>query len=72
MCEEHCLSEDWSVLPGFYVQIRHGFQDFRKGWVEDAMPDGSALWLAQDGPLERKLIAKVEGFTARVAGCTCP
>lgn len=72
MCEETCLIDDWSALPGQDVEIRRGAHAVRTGRVEAAMADGSALWLAQDGPLERKMIAKIDGYTVRATRCSCP
>ncbi|WP_457966909.1 hypothetical protein M1E17_09505 [Arthrobacter sp. D1-29] len=54
--------DDWSQLVGFFVEVRHDQQILRSGFVDRAMPDSSALWLAADGIEKRTLIAKVEGY----------
>jgi len=54
--------EDWSQLVGAHVEVRINKQCLRTGYVEDAMPDSSALWLAADELDSRTLIAKVEGY----------
>lgn len=43
---------EWSLLINTLVEIRLHDQVIRKGYVEEAMPDSSALWIAadQDGP----------------------
>lgn len=54
--------DDWSHLVGAFVEIRNNKKCLRSGFVEDAMPDSSALWLAADGHDGRALIAKAEGY----------
>jgi hypothetical protein len=44
------------------VEVRKDHKFFRTGFVDSAMPDSSALWLALDGPNDRILIAKAEGY----------
>lgn len=54
--------EDWSQLVGAFVEIRNDKLCLRSGFVDEAMPDSSALWLAADGFDGRALIAKAEGY----------
>lgn len=54
--------DDWSQLVGAYVEVRNNKKCLRSGFVEDAMPDSSALWLAANGADGRALIAKAEGY----------
>jgi hypothetical protein len=54
---------DWHGLEGQIVEVRHNGRPYRRGWVEDSMPDGSGLWLAADGPAGRELIWQGEGFS---------
>jgi len=43
---------EWRLLLNTFVEIRLNGQVLRTGFVEDAMPDSSALWIAanKDGP----------------------
>lgn len=52
----------WSHLIGAFVEIRRNNQVFRTGFVDEAMPDSSALWLASDQNHSRILIEAAEGF----------
>lgn len=54
--------DDWSQLVGAFVEVWLNKQCLRSGYVDDAMPDSSALWLAADEFDGRALIAKVEGY----------
>lgn len=71
MCQERYRFENWATLVGMDVEIRHTGTNVRSGWVDAAMEDGTALWLAQDGALERKIIEKAEGFSAWGTTCLC-
>lgn len=53
---------DWSQLVGAFVEVRLNNQCLRTGYVDAAMPDSSALWLAADETDSRILIAKAEGY----------
>lgn len=52
----------WSQLIGAFVEVRRNYEAFRAGFVEDAMPDSSALWLAADLTHGRVLIEASEGY----------
>ena len=54
--------DDWSQLVGAFVEVRNNKKCLRSGFVEEAMPDSSALWLAANGHDHRTLIAKAEGY----------
>lgn len=54
--------DDWSQLIGAFIQVRHEKQCLRSGFVDDAMADSSALWLAAAGIDGRALITKAEGY----------
>lgn len=53
---------NWSQLVGTFVEVRQNYEAFRSGYVEDAMPDSSALWLAADLDHGRVLIEASEGY----------
>ena len=55
-----CLN--WSNLVGKEVQILYGGKLIRAGRVAATSPDGTMLWLARDGILDRKLIQRTYGF----------
>ncbi|SFU11904.1 hypothetical protein [Arthrobacter sp. ov118] len=52
----------WSHLIGAFVEIRRNNQVFRTGFVDDVMPDSSALWLAADQNHSRILFDAAQGF----------
>ncbi len=54
--------DDWSQLVSAFVEVRKDWQHLRYGFVDDAMGDSSALWLAADGLDGRVLISKAEGY----------
>jgi hypothetical protein len=51
----------WLALLGALVEIRKNGTVVREGFVEDVMPDSSALWIAADGLTGRVLIEAAEG-----------
>jgi hypothetical protein len=54
---------DWAMLSRQFVEVRLGSEIYRRGHVDDMMPDGSGLWMAADGILGRDLIWREQGFT---------
>lgn len=54
--------DDWNQLIGAYVEIRRDFETVRFGFVDDAMPDSSALWLCADGKNGRQIFSAAEGY----------
>jgi hypothetical protein len=52
----------WTHLIGAFVEVRKDDQVFRTGFVDNAMPDSSALWLAADEGHSRILIEAAEGY----------
>lgn len=52
----------WEVLVGAFVEVRHQGLVVRRGIVEEAMPDGSAIWITAEGNLPRRIYEKSEGF----------
>jgi hypothetical protein len=56
----------WRWLIGALVEIRRYDQAVRTGFVEDAMPDSSVLWIAADGVHPRNMYDAAENYTAWV------
>jgi hypothetical protein len=54
---------DWATLSRQFVEVRDGSEIYRRGHVDDTMPDGSGLRMAADGILGRELIWREQGFT---------
>ncbi|MFE4835834.1 hypothetical protein ACFRAU_14285 [Arthrobacter sp. NPDC056691] len=54
--------DEWNLLIGAFVEIRKDQRFVRAGFVEDAMPDSSSLWLAASGTYTRTLLEKSEGY----------
>ncbi|WP_142060356.1 hypothetical protein [Pseudarthrobacter sp. B4EP4b] len=53
--------EEWSLLLNTFVEIRLHAKVIRTGFVEDAMTDSSALWIAADGHGPRQMFEAGEG-----------
>jgi hypothetical protein len=53
--------EEWSRLLNTFVEIRLHGKVIRTGFVEDAMPDSSALWITADGHGPRQMFEACEG-----------
>lgn len=56
------LYREWIRLPGAWVEVRRAGTIIRCGFVESAMPDNSALWLAADGVESRMLVEAALGY----------
>jgi hypothetical protein len=56
-------SPDWATLSRQFVEVRRGSEIYRRGHVDDTMPDWSGLWMAADGILGRELIWWEQGVT---------
>ncbi|SER28497.1 hypothetical protein [Arthrobacter sp. OV608] len=56
-------SADWATLARQFVEVRRDREVYRRGYVDDVMPDGSGLWMAVDGVQARELIWREQGFT---------
>jgi hypothetical protein len=52
---------EWSQLVNALVEIRQNGQTIRKGIVEEAMPDSSALWIAADSDSPRRIFETCQG-----------
>jgi hypothetical protein len=57
----HCTNQ-WQSLAGEIVEVWLGGEIYRKGLVDDVMPDASGLWLALEGAFQRQFIAAALGF----------
>lgn len=51
----------WSLLINALVEVRHHGQVIRTGFVEDAMPDSSAVWIAADSAHPRRMFEAAQG-----------
>lgn len=60
-------SSEWHSLKGQMVDVHVNGRFHRRARVEDAMPDGSGVWLAAHGIAERELIWQGEGLTLHVS-----
>ncbi|MFJ4208110.1 hypothetical protein ACIPY2_06570 [Paenarthrobacter sp. NPDC089675] len=57
---------NWNQLIGAFVEIRQNHISLRSGYVEDATPDSSVLWLAADDQHNRALFEAAEGHVVWV------
>jgi hypothetical protein len=55
-------TDQWQSLAGEVVEVWLGGAVYRKGLVDDAMPDASGLWLVCEGPFPRQFIDAASGF----------
>ncbi|MHC6231933.1 hypothetical protein ACX5I6_20585 [Arthrobacter sp. MMS24-T111] len=53
--------DKWSLLINTVVEIRLHGQVLRTGFVENAMPDSSALWIAADRNGPRQMFEACQG-----------
>ena len=58
------MVRDWSRLHSMHVQITEGGRTLREGQVDMVADDGTVLWLARDGVLERQLVLRSDGVEA--------
>jgi hypothetical protein len=55
-------TDQWQALAGELVEVRVSGHLYRRGVVDDVMPDASGFWLAADGVLMREFIDTSMGF----------
>ena len=53
---------EWSLLINALVEIRRNGCAIRTGFVEDAMPDSSALWISAAANDPRQMFEASEGY----------
>lgn len=58
---------EWNQLIGALVEIRQGGETIRTGFVDDAMPDSSVLWIAADSTGTRQMFECCQGHEVWVA-----
>jgi hypothetical protein len=52
----------WQSLAGAVVEVYLHDSLYRRGIVDDTMPDASGIWIAADGPSSREFIHKSSGY----------
>jgi hypothetical protein len=57
----HC-TDQWQSLVGEFVEVWLNGRLYRQGLVDDAMFDGSGLWLAPEAVFQREFIDAASGF----------
>lgn len=55
-------TDQWQSLVGEIVEVWHDGGFYRRGLVDDAMLDGSGLWLAPEAVNQREFIDASVGF----------
>lgn len=55
-------TDQWQSLVGEIVEVRLNGEVYRRGLVDNAMPDASGLWIAPDGAVQREFIEAASGF----------
>jgi len=55
-------TDQWQSLPGTVVEVRLRNRLYRRGFIDAAMPDASALWLAAYASFSREFIDKARGY----------
>ncbi|MET3165404.1 UNVERIFIED_ORG: hypothetical protein ABIB19_003838 [Arthrobacter sp. UYEF10] len=56
------LQPDWQRTLGQHIQIWIRGEYIRKGIVDAVMPDNSLIWISGDGPFQRQIFARDEGY----------
>ncbi|WP_050056901.1 hypothetical protein [Pseudarthrobacter siccitolerans] len=52
----------WNLLINMWVEIRFYGRVIRTGFVDDAMPDSSAIWIAANANDPRQMFEASEGL----------
>ncbi|MDQ0079187.1 hypothetical protein [Arthrobacter oryzae] len=60
--------ENWRMLIGSWVELRHEGRLVRTGEVEDATADSAVMWLKFNGNHGRQLVAESDGYEIRRIG----
>lgn len=55
-------TDKWQSLIGEFVEVWLDGALYRSGWVDDAMLDGSGLWMAPEALCQREFIDASLGF----------
>ncbi|MCM0618553.1 hypothetical protein MOD31_21225 [Paenarthrobacter sp. TYUT067] len=53
--------DDWSTIKNQNVVVHTDGKISDRGWVDDVMPDGSILWLINDGASGRRMVENQSG-----------
>lgn len=59
--------DNWATLRGLDIEIHMGGRLIDQGRVDDVMPDGSLLWLMNDGASGRRIIENLPGTLVRLS-----
>jgi hypothetical protein len=57
--------DQWLGLVGETVEVWRDGKLYRKGLVDAAMPDGSGLWIGQEGAYQREFVDAAYGYQVR-------
>jgi hypothetical protein len=57
---------DWGTSVGKNIEVLHKGKVIDHGYVEAATYDGLIIWLARNGPFERRMVEKHSGFPAQI------
>ena len=60
-------TDQWQSLVGEIVEVRLDGEVYRRGLVDDAMPDGSGIWIAPEAVFPREFIDAASGFEVRTS-----
>lgn len=55
-------TDQWQSLVGEIVEVWLDGGLYRRGLVDDAMPDASGLWIAPEAASQREFIDAASGF----------
>lgn len=55
-------TNQWQSVIGETVEVWLDQRLFRRGVVDEVMPDASGLWIARDWPFQREFIDAASGF----------
>jgi hypothetical protein len=55
-------TDQWQALVGEILEVRLDGEAYRKGLVDDAMPNASGLWIALETAFQQEFIDSASGF----------
>jgi hypothetical protein len=59
--------DDWCALRHGHLEFRLDGRSVNSRVMQLAMPDGSAVWLREDGTHEQRFYAKSDGYSAWIS-----
>jgi hypothetical protein len=55
-------TDEWQSLRGTFVEVCIRGKLYRSGYVDEAMPDATGVWIAAHGAFGREFIQKADDY----------